>query len=199
MVRCRYQREDVLGGRLGRGSRRPALRQVLSGSNFGRCAELLLLQGHARMILAQCRPLLALRRRGRPAHIRHRWHPRVHEGQHAKARHTQCPRLPASSTASRATSSDQRFAAQAKFKSSGWHFRLWNPCFIFHRNENVDCLVDRLLDANDRSGPVDWFGDQLKGISHRLTRSYGTRSHTATTPIAYPPTLLVLLISGPRF
>ena len=45
MVRCRYQREDVLGGRLGRGSQRPALRQVLSGSNFGRCAELLLLQG----------------------------------------------------------------------------------------------------------------------------------------------------------
>ena len=176
MVRCRYQREDVLGGRLGRGSRRPALRQVLSGSNFGRCAELLLLQGHARMILAQCRPLLALRRRGRPAHIRHRWHPRVHEGQHAKARHTQCPRLPASSTASRATSSDQRFAAQAKFKSSGWHFRLWNACFIFRHNESVDCLVDRLLDANDRSGPVDWFGDQLKGI-YRQSYSVGRTAH----------------------
>lgn len=92
MVRCRYQREDVLGRRLGRGGRRPALRQALSGSNFrkdiGRCAEMLLLQGHARMILDQRRPLLVLRGRGRPAHIRHRWHPRVREGQHAEGGET---------------------------------------------------------------------------------------------------------------
>eukprot|EP00964_Phaeocystis_antarctica_P077053 scaffold47733_cov69-Phaeocystis_antarctica.AAC.1 len=94
MVRCRDQSQDVLGSRLGRESRRrarPQARQAQSGSNFrkdiGGRAELLLLQGHARMVLAQCRPLLVMRARGRPARIRHRWHPRVREGQHASPGH----------------------------------------------------------------------------------------------------------------
>ena len=122
MVRCRYQREDVLGRRLGRGGRRPALRQALSGSNFrkdiGRCAEMLLLQGHARMIIDQRRPLLVLRGRGRPAHIRHRWHPRVREGQHAEGGET------LNAQVVRDRRADQRMVGKTKFKASEWPFPL---------------------------------------------------------------------------
>ena len=60
MARCCDQRQDVLGRRLGRESRRQVLGQARNrnGSNFwmdiGGCTESPLEQGHARMILAQC-------------------------------------------------------------------------------------------------------------------------------------------------